>query len=103
MFEKIKNFLSAGPIEVAAGDANGYHPLDADTYAEYNKFRPDGPQKLFCYVPFSNMSFSFEGRVLACAYNQKVEVGHYPEQSIREMWFDSVEGNKLRQHMLQAL
>src|SRR5690606_9559332 len=53
----------------------------------------------FCYVPFTNMTFSFRGRVLACAYNQKVELGKYPDQSIREMWFESKMGNALREHM----
>ena len=77
----------------------GFTHIDKETYKKYNKNRPEGPQSLFCYVPFNNISFSFEGRVLACAYNQKVEVGKYPDQSVRDMWFNSVEGNKLRDHL----
>jgi len=76
-----------------------YSSLDNEVYAAYNKFRPAGPQKLFCYVPFNNMSFSFKGRVLACAYNQKVVLGNYPQMSIHDMWFNSEMGNKLRGHM----
>lgn len=76
-----------------------YTPLDREQYQAYNKFRPEGAQKLFCYVPFTNMTFSFRGKVLACAYNQKVELGKYPEQSIKKMWFDSTMGNKLRDNM----
>jgi len=78
---------------------SGFTHINKETYKSYNKFRPDGPKSLFCYVPFNNISFSFEGRVLACAYNQKVELGKYPDQSVREMWFDSVEGNTLREHL----
>lgn len=65
----------------------------------YNEHRPHGKKPLFCYVPFNNISFSFKGRVLACAYNQKVELGKYPEQTIHEMWFNSEMGNSLRNHM----
>ncbi|MCF8463397.1 MAG: radical SAM protein [Flavobacteriales bacterium] len=65
----------------------------------YNSFRPEGSKPLFCYVPFNNISFSFKGRVLACAYNQKVELGKYPNQSIHDMWFSSEMGNSLRTHM----
>lgn len=96
MFEKVKEFFTGN---VRQAEAARYHPLNPEIYKEYNRFRPQGPQKLFCYVPFSNMSFSFEGRVLACAYNQKVELGRYPQQSIREMWFESEMGNTLRAHM----
>lgn len=80
-------------------EGGGYTHIDKDKYKAYNKFRPEGPKALFCYVPFNNISFSFEGRVLACAYNQKVELGHYPEQSVRDMWFNSVEGQQLRDHL----
>ena len=80
-------------------DTSNYTALSKEVYEAYNRFRPEGPKPLFCYVPFNNMSFSFEGRVLACAYNQKVELGHYPTSSIRDMWFNSSEGDKLRKHM----
>jgi MoaA/NifB/PqqE/SkfB family radical SAM enzyme len=79
--------------------AGEYQTINEEIYKGYNRFRPDGPKPLFCYVPFNNMSFSFEGRVLACAYNQKVELGHYPQSTIADMWFNSESGNKLREHM----
>ncbi len=84
---------------MATENSTGYESINEEIYRAYNAFRPEGPKSLFCYVPFSNMSFSFEGRVLACAYNQKVELGHYPQNSIGQMWFESPEGNKLREHM----
>jgi MoaA/NifB/PqqE/SkfB family radical SAM enzyme len=76
-----------------------YTPLNGEVFNAYNKFRPEGPKPLFCYVPFNNMSFSFRGKTLACAYNQKVELGRYPENSVREMWFESEMGQELRNHM----
>ncbi|GIV33328.1 MAG: hypothetical protein KatS3mg031_0863 [Chitinophagales bacterium] len=101
MLTRIKRlFGGAAGTEVSAASDSGYQPLNPEIYRAYNQFRPAGPRKLFCYVPFSNMSFSFEGRVLACAYNQKVVLGRYPQQSIRQMWFDSEEGKRLREHML---
>lgn len=84
---------------MTADNLPAYQTINAEIYQAYNAFRPEGAKPLFCYVPFSNMSFSFEGRVLACAYNQKVELGHYPQQSVRQMWFESAEGNTLREHM----
>jgi MoaA/NifB/PqqE/SkfB family radical SAM enzyme len=74
-------------------------PLAREVMEAYNKARPEGSKPLFCYVPFNNMSFSFKGRVLACAYNQKVELGRYPDQGVRDMWFNSEAGNRLREHM----
>jgi MoaA/NifB/PqqE/SkfB family radical SAM enzyme len=79
--------------------SDGFTPLSDEVMDAYNEFRPEGSKPLFCYVPFNNISFSFKGRVLACAYNQKVELGRYPAQSIRDMWFASQMGNSLREHM----
>jgi len=73
-----------------------FSPLAHEVMEAYNGVRPEGAKPLFCYVPFNNMSFSFKGRVLACAYNQKVELGRYPDQSVREMWFNSDMGRQLR-------
>jgi MoaA/NifB/PqqE/SkfB family radical SAM enzyme len=97
LFEEIK--LRSYDLFHDSSIINGYKPIDKKNYKSYNKFRPEGPKKLFCYVPFNNMTFSFRGRVLACAYNQKVELGRYPNQSLTEMWFNSEMGNKLRDHM----
>ncbi|MCP4122211.1 MAG: radical SAM protein, partial [Bacteroidetes bacterium] len=83
----------------SAKESPDFEHIDKAIYTKYNKTRPEGPQKLFCYVPFNNISFSFKGRVLACAYNQKVELGKYPDQSIHDMWFNSAQGNALREHL----
>ena len=79
--------------------SDNHEPLPEEVMRAYNAHRPEGEKPLFCYVPFNNISFSFKGRVLACAYNQKVELGRYPQKSIRELWFDSEMGNQLREHM----
>lgn len=99
----MKNILSKLGIlkqqQAIAENESSYTPLDAKVLNAYNKFRPAGKQKLFCYVPFTNMTFSFKGKVLACAYNQKVVLGNYPQNSVREMWFNSEMGQELRSHM----
>ena len=44
------------------------------------------------------MSFSIEGRVLACNYNFKVLMGKYPEKSLKEIWF-SDSAKELRKYI----
>lgn len=89
---KLSNDLSSAATETM------YQPLDAVIYEAYNNFRPEGAKPLFCYVPFNNMFFSFGGRVLSCPYNQDVELGQYPRQSVHDIWF-SENGKKLRRHL----
>ena len=98
MLSKLLNKLSNKGTDLPKVSED-YTSLNEGVMQAYNKFRPEGEKPLFCYVPFNNISFSFKGRVLACAYNQKVELGKYPQQSIRELWFDSEMGNQLREHM----
>jgi radical SAM protein with 4Fe4S-binding SPASM domain len=64
----------------------------------YNLHRPDGPREHVCYVPFTSLTFSWKGKVLACSYNRAVVVGNYPAQSVREIWFGK-ELKKLQEHM----
>lgn len=75
-----------------------YHPLDKAVLKAYNKYRPAGPQDLVCYVPFTSLTFSWRGKVTACSYNRKVVVGHYPQKSVRDIWFGP-EIKKLRDHI----
>jgi MoaA/NifB/PqqE/SkfB family radical SAM enzyme len=95
----INKLFTTNSDDYQASIENGFDPLKPEVLRAYNQHRPDGLRPLFCYVPFSSMSFSFKGRVLACAYNQKVELGRYPQQTIHEMWFSSQEGDRLREHM----
>lgn len=72
--------------------SDGYNPLGKDIFKAYNKYRPLGPKELLCYVPFSSLTFSWQGKVYACSYNRHIVVGNYPENSIRDIWF----GEKLK-------
>lgn len=78
--------------------AEGYHHIDKRIFKAFNKFRPEGPKPLFCYVPFNSLTFSFRGKVYACTYNREIVLGHYPQQTIDEIWNGS-EARKLREHM----
>jgi radical SAM protein with 4Fe4S-binding SPASM domain len=69
-----------------------YDPLARDVFKAYNQFRPEGPQELLCYVPFSSLTFSWQGQIYACTYNRHIVIGSYPESSIRDIWF----GEKLK-------
>lgn len=93
------NFKTTQSYKQNSSSDDFYQPLSPSILKKYSKHREYNPHKLFCYVPFNSMSFSFKGRALACVYNQKVELGNYPANSIQEMWFESVEGKKLRNHL----
>ena len=75
-----------------------YIPIEDTILKEYNRTRPLGSKPLFCYVPFNNIFFSFNGKVISCPYNQTVVLGKYPEQNLREIWY-SEEGKKLRAYL----
>lgn len=75
-----------------------YNSVDPQLVREYNKTRPLGPKRLVCYLPFNSVHFCSGGRALACCYNQKVVLGVYPKQSVREIWFGEA-GKRLREHM----
>lgn len=62
------------------------HSLSAAMMKQYNLYRPAGPRKLMCYVPFLNLSFSPNGRILSCNYNQHILLGTFPKQSVKEAW-----------------
>jgi len=75
-----------------------YHPIQKSIFDAYNRYRPDGPKAQFCYVPYNNLFFTFNGKVITCPYNQKVVVGQYPNNTIQEMW-ESKPIKKLRDHL----
>ena len=76
-----------------------YVPLDAEIFSEYNKFRPLGAKKHFCYVPFSSMTLCVDGKVYACSYNRKALLGTVPEMTLKEIWFGKT-AKTLRNHHL---
>lgn len=79
--------------------ATGFEPLSDKDVIAYNLFRELGPQKKICYVPSTTMHFSFQGKIMACAYNQKVILGYYPQASLRDIWLNSTELKELRRHI----
>jgi radical SAM protein with 4Fe4S-binding SPASM domain len=81
-----------------AAIAAGFEPLDREQYRKFNRFRPEGPKRLFCYLPFNSLTFSFNGEVYVCSYNRDVELGHYPENSISQIW-NGKKAERLREHM----
>ena len=76
----------------------GFKPLDKNQYSKYNKFRPNGPKQIFCYLPYNSLTFSFQGEVYVCSYNRDIILGKYPENSIKEIW-EGTKAQKLREHM----
>jgi MoaA/NifB/PqqE/SkfB family radical SAM enzyme len=100
MIDIIESIRTTFKINSSYRDAinKGFHPLDNKTYREFNRFRPNGPKPIFCYLPFTSLTFSFGGKVFVCGYNREVELGRYPINTIDEIW-DGSNAKKLRQHM----
>jgi radical SAM protein with 4Fe4S-binding SPASM domain len=78
--------------------SNGYHPIDRKLYNQFNRFRPNGPKQIFCYLPYNSLTFSFGGQVFVCSYNRDILLGKYPKNTIDEIW-NGAEAKKLREHM----
>ncbi len=77
---------------------NKYNSIEKKIVDEYNKFRVHKTKKL-CYAPFKSLTFFFAGDIMACWHNKQYLLGHYPENSINEIWF----GKKLkilREHII---
>jgi MoaA/NifB/PqqE/SkfB family radical SAM enzyme len=72
-----------------------YHPLDKSIVKEFNKIRSREKRKYLCHAPFKSLTFFHTGNVLACWYNKFFSLGHYPENSIHDIWF-SERAEKLR-------
>lgn len=92
---RLVQFFKKNSFETSKGDFNS---IDINKLKSYNKVRPFGAQKYFCYVPSTSLTFSFRGEVYACSYNRKVLLGKYPENSISEIW-NSDNAIKLRKHL----
>lgn len=65
--------------------------LNNNAFQEYNNFRKFKKECL-CYAPFKSLTFFLAGDVMACWHNKQYLLGHYPENSINEIWF----GEKLK-------
>lgn len=80
---------------------NGDHAhdsIDPETIKHYNKLRPAKVHKTFCQAPLNNLYFSWEGKVIACCFNQEFVLGTYPEMSIKEIW-NGVKATELRKSL----
>jgi MoaA/NifB/PqqE/SkfB family radical SAM enzyme len=75
-----------------------YDALPSKILKQYNESRPLGPQKYPCHAPFKNIYFGHHGKAIACCYNRLYELGEYPKQSIKEIWFGD-KANELRDHI----
>lgn len=77
---------------------SSYVSLSSDIVQSYNSYRPMGEKPLLCYVPFSSLTFSWQGNIYACTYNRQILIGKYPQNSIRSIWFGKAL-QKLRTHI----
>lgn len=79
----IKNIMSLFSSNESSMNENS---LDKNSVGVYNQTRPTTKKNSFCHAPSINLYFSWEGKVIACCFNQKFILGNYPEQSIDEIW-----------------
>ncbi len=77
---------------------NNFNQIPISIIKKFNQSRFLGSQKYLCYAPLKMMYFAFNGEVIACCHNRKNIMGHYPEQSIEEIW-NGYEFNKLREYI----
>ena len=52
---------------------------------KYNLHRSLGSDKKFCYAPYSNLYFSFNGATGVCGAN-RIKIGNYLNTSIKDIW-----------------
>ncbi|MFH0867650.1 MAG: radical SAM protein [Bacteroidota bacterium] len=64
-----------------------YLSLDKSIVEEYNNIRSKEKRKYLCHAPFKSMTFFHTGDILACWYNKLFPLGHYPEDSVHDIWF----------------
>lgn len=62
----------------------------------YNKSRILGARSKICYAPFSNLYFGTTGAVTACCFNREFALGHYPHNSVKQIW-EGKKANALRE------
>lgn len=55
-------------------------------FQKYNKIRESKDKSSFCFAADKGLYFRQNGDVTACCMNHWKILGHYPEQSIKEIW-----------------
>ncbi|MDD3875780.1 MAG: radical SAM protein [Bacteroidales bacterium] len=63
--------------------------------SDYNKTRQEKQTEFLCHAPYKSMLLSNNGAVLACCFNRQAILGHYPQKTLKEIWF-SAEADVLR-------
>lgn len=77
-----------------------FNPIDKKVVNKYNKTRQPKSRKYLCYAPFRSLTFFIAGDIMACWNNKQFLLGHYPENSIHDVWFGK-KAEKLRNHIIQ--
>ena len=68
---------------------------------EYNSTRNTN-ENILCYAPFHSLSFLPTGDAAVCCFNQEKFIGHYPENSIDEIWNGKI-ANEFRKNIKKRI
>ncbi len=60
--------------------------LSKKTIHDYNKTRTAHNYKYLCHAPFTNLYFSYGGKIGVCCYNRDNIFGNWPSTSISDAW-----------------
>ena len=64
----------------------------------YSKTRSCHDQSSLCHAPSTSLYFGRDGTVSVCCYTRAHPIGHYPQDSLRDLWFgENIES--MRGHM----
>jgi MoaA/NifB/PqqE/SkfB family radical SAM enzyme len=82
----------AAAVKGALMAALHHAPIPAETIAAYNAVRTCNDKRTVCHAPTTSMYFGRDGFVTACCYSRVNPLGHWPSQSVTEVWF----GDKIK-------
>lgn len=54
---------------------------------KFNKGRTENAKEIFCCAPYTQLYFSFDGKIIICCQNRNFVLGNYPNDNIHELWF----------------
>ena len=55
---------------------------------KFNKNRTENAKEVFCCAPYTQLYFSFDGKIIICCQNRYFILGNYPNDNISELWFN---------------
>ena len=64
-----------------------YKVKDSKFLKHFNKSRKTKHRSVFCHAPFTSMNFQQNGDVIVCCFNKHYVIGHFPTQTLKEIWF----------------